>query len=172
MSLNILRLNIAEPCHEKWQYMSITEQGAYCKSCCKEVIDFSSLTDEEIVDYFEKRIGEKICGRLKNDQLNKPLVYISPEVLSMDIPLWKKFIAVIFICFSSFIVGCKSQPPSFEDIPLPPPVHAISATSLTVIKKNKADAITKKDSLDCVVTFGNIIATYEVKPVAPIILVK
>lgn len=100
--------------------MTAIDQGAYCKACSKRVTDFTVMSDKEIFEYLEQRTGQQICGRLKNDQLNRPLVFISPEVLLMDIPLWKKFIAVLFICFSGFISGCGDKHSPYENIPLPP----------------------------------------------------
>lgn len=132
MQQTILRLNIHEPCHEKWHEMTPVEQGAYCKACCKEVTDFTAMSDKDIFNYFEQRKGQQICGRLKNDQLNRPLIDISPDVLLMDIPLWKKFIAALFICFSGFITGCSDKHSPYENIPLPPSSPPVTTITTTV----------------------------------------
>jgi len=49
-----IQLNIPKPCHENWNAMSPKEQGRYCGSCQKTVVDFSVMSDKEIVDYFRK----------------------------------------------------------------------------------------------------------------------
>lgn len=105
----MIALSIAKPCHENWENMTPVEQGVYCGSCCKNVVDFSNMPDEEIADYFQTRKSESTCGRFRNDQLNRPLVEISPSIFMMEIPFWKKFLAALFIYFSFFITGCTSK---------------------------------------------------------------
>jgi hypothetical protein len=168
-----LTINIAEPCKENWHNMTQLERGAYCKSCCKEVMDFSSLTDSEIIAYLEKSKIEKMCGRFKKEQLNKPLVHISPDVLHMNIPFWKKFLAAVFICFSAFLISCESKSSSHEDIPLPKqPI--VTATSLPTPTKEAKSYIhlSEKDSAEasCVVVFGDFTVTSETQIKAPNII--
>lgn len=67
-----LLLNIPEPCHENWQNMTPQEQGRFCGSCQKVVVDFSVMTDKEVLAYFSKA-SQQVCGRFSNDQLNKEL---------------------------------------------------------------------------------------------------
>jgi TonB-dependent SusC/RagA subfamily outer membrane receptor len=72
-----LQLSIPEPCHENWQQMTPTEQGRFCNACAKEVIDFSSMTDIQVLNYFINVPHEKICGRALPEQLDRPIS--SPE---------------------------------------------------------------------------------------------
>jgi hypothetical protein len=58
------------PCNESWTSMTTIEKGKYCSACSKSVIDFTSLTDTEILRLIEKARG-KVCGRLDNKQLNR-----------------------------------------------------------------------------------------------------
>lgn len=66
-----IQLSIPEPCHENWQNMSPTEQGRFCNACAKEVIDFSVMTDNELLQYFTKKREAKVCGRAYPDQLER-----------------------------------------------------------------------------------------------------
>ncbi len=102
-------ISLPEPCHQKWEEMDAIERGAYCKSCNKEVIDFTCMNDAELFNYLKSTKFGSACGRFRNDQLREPIPCISPDVIYMNIPLWKKFIAILFICFSSFITGCDTQ---------------------------------------------------------------
>jgi hypothetical protein len=170
-----LTINIAEPCKENWLDMTQLEQGAYCKSCCKEVIDFSSLTDTEILNYIEKRKSEKMCGRFRKEQLNKPLIHISPDVLYMNIPLWKKFLAAFFICFAEFLTGCESKSSSYEDIPLPtPPVVTATSSSVPIKEAKRYIHLSEKDSVEasCIMVFGDFTVTSETQIKAPVIKEK
>jgi hypothetical protein len=51
--------------------MRPTERGAFCNSCQKEVIDFTSMTDREVMEYLSKnKLG---CSRFRSDQLDRNL---------------------------------------------------------------------------------------------------
>jgi len=102
-------LHIHQPCTADWKEMSATEQGAFCKSCSKEVIEFTKMSDEDIVAYFKARNNQPLCGRFNSDQLNKPLLDISPVVFRMEIPFWQKFLAAVFFYFASFLTSCSSS---------------------------------------------------------------
>jgi len=67
-----VQLQIPEPCHENWNKMSVTEQGRFCMACKKEVIDFSAMTDQEILRHISSAVTG-ICGRADNNQLNRAL---------------------------------------------------------------------------------------------------
>lgn len=61
-------LSIPTPCSEKWKNFVPTEKGGFCKICFKEVVDFSTMSDEEIKAYFSS-VTKSTCGRFRNDQL-------------------------------------------------------------------------------------------------------
>ncbi|KAB8153582.1 hypothetical protein EZY14_010130 [Kordia sp. TARA_039_SRF] len=67
-----LQISIPEPCHENWNEMSPTEKGRFCKVCTKEVIDFTSKSDEEIINHVKKH--NNACGRFYPSQLNRKLI--------------------------------------------------------------------------------------------------
>ncbi|HEV7780019.1 MAG TPA: hypothetical protein VGO58_02080 [Chitinophagaceae bacterium] len=89
--------------------MTPVEKGVFCSACKKEVTDFSGMSDKEIINHLALQQFQPSCGRFRQSQLNRPLVYISPGILTMDIPLWKKFLAALFICFSGLLTGCDSN---------------------------------------------------------------
>jgi hypothetical protein len=68
-----IELQIPEPCHENWQMMTPSERGRFCAACEKTVIDFSQMTDNEVVNYFKKPSQSPTCGRFAASQLNRPL---------------------------------------------------------------------------------------------------
>lgn len=65
-----LRVSIENPCHEDWQKMTPETQGRFCQACEKTVVDFSKMSDAEILQYFSKPKAEKVCGRFRLDQLS------------------------------------------------------------------------------------------------------
>ncbi|MFZ6010342.1 MAG: carboxypeptidase-like regulatory domain-containing protein [Bacteroidota bacterium] len=62
------KLDIPKPCHEKWENFNPTSLGGFCSACQKEVIDFTSWSDEKIKSYFLQSNGYT-CGRFKAHQL-------------------------------------------------------------------------------------------------------
>lgn len=69
-----IQLSIPEPCHENWQGMTPTQQGRYCNACAKEVIDFSQMSDSEVLHYFIKnKKADAVCGRVFPDQLERDI---------------------------------------------------------------------------------------------------
>lgn len=77
-----LHLTIPEPCHEKWQDMSPTDQGRFCTACAKEVIDFSMMTDAEVLGYFSQVKNENVCGRTISSQLERVITMPKEPVKS------------------------------------------------------------------------------------------
>lgn len=69
------KITIPEPCSEDWNQMTPTQKGAYCKSCAKEVIDFTSTSKSELARKIKH--GQSLCGRFKPEQLNTPLPSVS-----------------------------------------------------------------------------------------------
>lgn len=90
-------LHIPEPCNESWDAMTPQDKGRHCQSCNKVVVDFSVMTDRQVLDYFKNATGNT-CGRFHNDQLQRPL--IEPHKQPSK---WNYFIASI----ASFFVGLK-----------------------------------------------------------------
>jgi hypothetical protein len=66
-----ITISIPKPCHENWQDMTATERGAFCKSCQKEVIDFTKKTEDETHRILSS--GGATCGRFRTDQLERPI---------------------------------------------------------------------------------------------------
>ena len=76
--------------------MSPQEQGRFCGSCCKTVVDFSMMTDKEMVDYISKATHH-VCGRFSNDQLNKPLPVTNNKKRYSFTYLWNVLLATLLI---------------------------------------------------------------------------
>lgn len=68
-----IQISIPTPCHEDWNKMTPAEQGKFCDSCLKCVIDFTQYSDRELYDFFNKHNGERICGRYNTTQLNRAI---------------------------------------------------------------------------------------------------
>jgi hypothetical protein len=69
---NVLGIQINQPCHEDWNKMNPTKNGRHCESCSKIVVDFSNMTDAEIILVLSQK--STTCGRFKPEQLQRPLL--------------------------------------------------------------------------------------------------
>jgi hypothetical protein len=65
-----VKINIPEPCNEQWHLMTPKEKGRYCKACSKTIVDFSNLTDKEILNAIS---NGTTCGKFHKSQLNREL---------------------------------------------------------------------------------------------------
>src|SRR5688572_18266689 len=94
-----IQLNIPNPCHENWDQMTPMDKarpedqvgrGRFCGSCQKQVVDFTTMSDEQLVLFFKKQIqsssGEgSVCGRFMQDQLDRSI-----DIPKKQIP-WVKY---------------------------------------------------------------------------------
>lgn len=68
-----IRISIPTPCHEDWSKMTLQEQGRFCNSCHKCVVDFTGFTDEQLYNYLLAHKNERICGRVYTSQTNRAI---------------------------------------------------------------------------------------------------
>lgn len=75
------KLNIENPCGQDWDLMTQNHIGKYCSHCSKTVIDFTSLSDKEVLDIISQT-SDKVCGRLTKEQIDRPFLYKQPMAFS------------------------------------------------------------------------------------------
>lgn len=93
-----LQLSIPEPCHENWQQMTPTNQGRFCNACAKEVVDFSMMTDIQVLNYFSTITHEKVCGRALPEQLDRAIS--RPEEPKKRLFWYWNYIVIFFMFFA------------------------------------------------------------------------
>ena len=74
-------ISVENPCSEKFENFAKTEKGRFCTSCEKEVIDFTKMSQTELIDYLCKN-PSSTCGRFKSRQIGNPLNAIGMETNS------------------------------------------------------------------------------------------
>lgn len=127
-----LTLSIPEPCSESWDAMQPREQGRFCAACAKEVIDFTEMSEEDLLQFFLRQKGQPVCGRLRKEQQGVHLIYVDERLFSMRLPFWKKMLAIILVCFGSLL---------FE----PATAQVVQAKQQTeTVKKQKQKKLFKK----------------------------
>ena len=89
-----MKLQVSQPCSQDWNTMTPQEQGRFCGSCQKVVIDFTTMSDSEIISHFQNYKGNT-CGRFYDNQLNTKLKIIEKVKPSF----WSRFVAASFALF-------------------------------------------------------------------------
>ncbi|HEY9003332.1 MAG TPA: carboxypeptidase-like regulatory domain-containing protein [Mucilaginibacter sp.] len=96
----IKSIAIEKPCAQSWQQMTQQNNGRYCGQCSKTVVDFTKMTDAEIIHYMSSR--NHICGRFDTqqlDKLNQSLRYNRKSFLN-----WKGWsVAAMILGFSQYV---------------------------------------------------------------------
>lgn len=62
------KISIPQPCHQSWQQMLPVTNGRHCERCCKTVMDFTAMTNDEVINYLS--VNNNVCGRFGQQQLN------------------------------------------------------------------------------------------------------
>ncbi len=96
-----IQLSIPKPCHENWDAMTPVEQGKFCGSCQKQVVDFSSMSDRQVAEFFKKPSTGSVCGRFMTDQLDRNI-----EIPKKRIPWFKYFFQ---LALPAFLVSIKAS---------------------------------------------------------------
>lgn len=87
-----MKIKIDEPCHENWDEMTPQEKGRFCGACQKLVIDLTSYSDQEVIDFFKEK-KYNVCGQLNQSQIDRDLI---PVVESNSNKFRKGLIAASF----------------------------------------------------------------------------
>jgi hypothetical protein len=108
MKKSLNTISIEKPCHENWDAMSNVEKGKHCELCKKNVIDFSKMNDEEIIEIIQKNKNESMCGRFKSTQLNRPLNY--QNFAPYKLPKFNRLFASLLVLSTATIsIACSSD---------------------------------------------------------------
>jgi hypothetical protein len=115
MKYKSIQISIEQPCHERWDRMDATSRGAFCQSCRKEVIDFSMMTDREVVEYLSNHKTE--CGRFRDDQVDTK---ISIAQVKNGFLKWKVFLLGLlsFAAIKNIVARTPYRMPDTQSHPL------------------------------------------------------
>jgi len=117
------QLRIPEPCKEGWDNMTPAEKGRFCSSCQKEVIDFTSMSDSQLIAFFKKPSTGSVCGRFNNIQLDHDF-----EIPRKRIP-WLKYFFTVAV--PTFFAVSKAKAQGQAEIF----IKADTTSSLVSVKK-------------------------------------
>lgn len=132
-----LTVSIPDPCTQFWNDMTPVEGGRHCLHCQKSVIDFSSMTDKEILAVVSKHEGN-LCGNFRSEQLSRVLV-TDPEPRHSFLPaaMLASLIATVIPANSS----AHTPGPSMEQVPV---IHIPEENTPCVFKGWIVDSLTNE----------------------------
>ncbi|MDR7208177.1 energy transducer TonB [Flavobacterium piscis] len=110
------KITIPKPCHENWDKMAPKENGRFCLSCSKTVIDFTTMLPEEIQHFFIQNQNESVCGRFKNEQLKSLIIQIPSRILFNHTHYHKMFLLAFFITMGTTLFSCADKDGNKEKI--------------------------------------------------------
>ena len=103
----MLKISIPTPCHENWDNMTSKDNGRHCNACMKTVVDFTTMTDEEVQQFLVNKQSEHLCGRFKSTQLQRIEISLPQNIYYISMPLWKRFLVACLIVFSTTLFSCE-----------------------------------------------------------------
>jgi hypothetical protein len=99
-------ITIPQPCHQSWQQMESKNNGRHCTHCSKTVIDFTKMTNAEIIGYLS--ITNNVCGRFASTQLEAT----NQILINQDLPgsrSWKSWLMAAGLFGATFFIKANAQ---------------------------------------------------------------
>lgn len=110
------QIRIPEPCPENWALMTPQGKGRYCNSCEKVVVDFASMSDFELKQYFLSRPSENTCGNFYKHQIareknaaERVLLNLYQKTENKVKQRAAKWICLVVIGFTLSLMGCRQK---------------------------------------------------------------
>lgn len=111
-------ITIANPCAERWAAMTLTATGRHCASCQETVVDFTCMTDAEVVAFL-RRHPSVSCGRFRESQTSRELLAAAQPISG-----WRRWLgATVALMGLGALAVPKAQgqnsPPAYWGGPAP-----------------------------------------------------
>ncbi len=110
-----INIKVPIPCKEKWGCMTNVEVGKFCNVCNKVVVDFTSMTNEEVKDYFLKFRQQRVCGYFKPNQIRQRYNKFQQVLINLYNYIERvielkliRLTCLLFISFALALSGCGS----------------------------------------------------------------
>jgi len=65
-------ISIPQPCSVSWAGMTPTAAGRHCATCATEVVDFTRMSEAEILAFLARQGGRPVCANAFTSQLARP----------------------------------------------------------------------------------------------------
>ena len=93
--------SIPQPCAQPWAAMSPTAAGRFCATCATEVVDFTTLSEAEILAFLARQGGRPVCANAYATQVAPP-----------PVARWRRWaLAGLALLGWQSATSCATQPP-------------------------------------------------------------
>lgn len=113
------RISIQKPCHMSWKNLDAIQnsKNRHCNECSIDIIDFTQMSNDEVIKYLSERKTEKVCAKMYLVDENSRYSKVQEIILS-----WHEYIkskinnqrfktAILAILgLMLFTTGCIGQP--------------------------------------------------------------
>jgi hypothetical protein len=90
------RITLDKPCSQNWDALPNRGEGKFCEHCSKTLLDFTSLSDEELFRKI-RTASANVCGRVSPHQLNRNMLVGNPERKASS--FWNRVLAAALLYF-------------------------------------------------------------------------
>lgn len=113
---SISKIAIPEPCHQPWNTMTDSQNGRFCRSCSKTVIDFTAMTDQQIIEHLST--AKHVCGRFNENQFSTINRQLQLDNLQSG-TFWKRMLlALTMLTSAQYLKAQNTQTkPTIEQTP-------------------------------------------------------
>ncbi|WP_299112386.1 energy transducer TonB [uncultured Winogradskyella sp.] len=144
-------ISIPKPCHENWSQMTPNEKGRFCQSCSKTVVDFTKMDTKEIQDYIHNNRNKRICGHIKQSQLDTINLKIPETVFNQNLSFHRLFILALLFSMGITLFNCEDEKGKTKKIESIEMVKTNQKSIDTILnhkdsKKNPLDTISKPNN--------------------------
>ena len=145
---NYYSIKIPKPCHEGWDTMSPKDKGRFCGSCNKTVVDFTKMDTFEIQDFLIHNKDQRICGHIKQTQLDSINIKIPLKLIQQNHNVYKSFFLALLIAMGTSLFSCSSKngkPQKIDSIEVidTNKNEVIDVLGIMATHQKKTDSITK-----------------------------
>lgn len=113
-----MKIQIPHPCHEDWNSMSIGLRSRHCSSCSKDVMDFTQMRREEIIEYLLTHSSNNTCGRIRKDQVDfgeEEIIVAVRQYVAQNPKTNRAFF--VLALGALLAAGCQNNPTPQADTP-------------------------------------------------------
>lgn len=78
------RISIQKPCHMSWKNLDTihNSKNRHCNECSVDIVDFTQMSNDEIIKYLSERKTEKVCARMYSVDKNSKYSKVQEIILS------------------------------------------------------------------------------------------
>ncbi|SNR94413.1 CarboxypepD_reg-like domain-containing protein [Belliella buryatensis] len=140
-----LKVSIKKPCDKKWESFSLNENGGFCSKCKTTVVDFTNLSNEEILQYMNNS-NQKVCGRINIH--HKSFLYKAARTYRHSLAF--KVITGLFLFAGTDKINAKNQIPQDKNFTIGQTSPELLNINFQVLKNASTESFISGKVIDAI----------------------